>query len=212
MVSYKTLIKEYRREFSTVKDARKYLPERWLILIAVLFLANLILAVYASYERSIILYCVYLVSIIATTWFAHRKIASKNYDRVKKYNKKKFTQFILKTVGNSEKEYNDIIRDLLLISHYNLSRQKPSIRVYNGLIILIISPLLGYVPNIINISDLNPMVIALLAIIIAMIVGIILMIKPITDYLLDRGYHKEQEFRLKLENYLLNYNKEDWDI
>jgi len=211
-MSYQTLISEYRREFSTYNDVRKYLPERWLIIIGFLFLMALAIGVTGAIMKSGIIITLYIISVILVTLFVKKKIESKKYDRIREYNKKKFIQFLMNRVSIINDNKVEMLKGLLIISNHSLSRVKPSSKLKSGLTIAIVSPLLGYLPSLLSDMEWNPVVLGFLLMLLLMIFGIILMLLQIINFTLNRGYQKELEFRNRIENLLLNYKEEEWSI
>ncbi|OUS72470.1 hypothetical protein B1748_24945 [Paenibacillus sp. MY03] len=211
MTSYYSLISDYKKEFNTFKDVRKTLPERWLILIVFLFLCALSIAIIGVLLESKILIFVYLAMIVLIVLGFHKKINSKNFDRIKEYNRKKFTHFLASRVAITDGDRVAMLRDLLTISGHHLIRTKPGSKIKNGFIITVISPILGFIPTFFESTDWNKYVIIIVALFILMVIGLIVMFSPVINFLLNRGYLKEEEFRVRVENSLLNYNENDWE-
>lgn len=211
MISYYSLISDYKKEFNTFKEVRKSLPERWLILIAFFFLCALSIGITGLLLKSITLLFVYIAIIVLVVLGFCKKVNSKDFGRIKEYNRKKFTYFLASRVEIINGDKIAMLRDLLTISGHRLIRTKPSVKFKNGFIITVISPILGFIPTLFESTAWNEYVMILVALCILMVIGIIVMISPVIDFVLNRGYHKEEEFRIRIENLLLNYNERDWE-
>lgn len=204
------MMKEYRKEFSTLKQINKVLTLPWKIMVVFLVLTAFVALAWGGITNNAYYLTVYIPILFAIAFVISNKRETFRGGGYWEWQESQFKQFLVRNEicvsGNPQlsRERTLILRDS--VSRKMIMRKKPStllLVVFNILLSILVKPVFGQLGWIKAADQQTWLLLISLAF---MLLGLLFMFKPLIGLWLDREYEKQIEFLDRLDELLLSWD------
>ncbi|MFE4571021.1 hypothetical protein [Paenibacillus chitinolyticus] len=201
---YFEIVKEYKKEFSTKKYAKKYFSLKWILYMSTLAILVTSTGVWNALNESMFVFSLYILLMSFTLWQFLRKLNKIDGEVIKLINKSKLERLLFKYKLLLEKDpllSRHRLIHLTTILNRELARKKLSVRIFSPFAFILTIALKYFISQ----SKLiAPYLTADLVLLLGLIlIGFVTLVVPTFQIILDRGYNKEVEFRNRIDELLL---------